>query len=104
MNLDTLSRKELLSMRDAVEAALETLETRRKSEARKAAAAIAAEHGFDLEELLSAEKKTKKKGQKNPPKYRNPADASQTWTGRGRQPGWIKEALADNKSLDAFEI
>ncbi len=61
MNLDTLSRKELLSMRDAVEAALETLETRRKSEARKAAAAIAAEHGFDLEELLSAEKKTKKK-------------------------------------------
>ena len=54
--------------------------------------------------MLLIQKKTKKKGQKTPPKYRTPADASQTWTGRGRQPGWIKEALADNKSLDAFEI
>ncbi|WP_108485070.1 H-NS family nucleoid-associated regulatory protein [Oceaniglobus ichthyenteri] len=104
MNLDQLSRAELLKLRSDVDVALDNLEARRKTEARAAAEAIAKEHGFNLSELLSSDKSGKKKGQKNPPKYRNPADPSQTWTGRGRQPAWIKDALADNKSLDMFEI
>ena len=29
------------------------------------------------------------KGSKVEPKYRNPDDASQTWTGRGKPPAWI---------------
>jgi DNA-binding protein H-NS len=37
-------------------------------------------------------------------RYRNPADESQTWAGRGRQPKWIAEALAGGKSLDDFRI
>lgn len=37
-------------------------------------------------------------------RFRNPADQSQTWTGRGRQPKWIAEALAGGKSLDDFRI
>jgi DNA-binding protein H-NS len=37
-------------------------------------------------------------------RFRNPADESQTWTGRGRQPKWIAEALAGGKSLDDFRI
>jgi DNA-binding protein H-NS len=28
------------------------------------------------------------------PKYRNPKDASQTWSGRGGQPQWIKDHVA----------
>ena len=28
-------------------------------------------------------------------KYRNPADPSQTWTGRGKTPGWITGDKAD---------
>lgn len=30
-------------------------------------------------------------GKKVPPKYRNPADKTQTWTGRGRTPAWVAE-------------
>ena len=30
-------------------------------------------------------------GKKIAPKYRNPADKSQTWTGRGRMPAWASE-------------
>jgi DNA-binding protein H-NS len=37
-----------------------------------------------------------------PVKYRNPADASQTWTGMGRKPGWLVEALASGKKLEEF--
>ena len=29
------------------------------------------------------------KGVKLPPKYRNPIDPNQTWTGRGVDPGWV---------------
>lgn len=104
MNLDTMTRDELLKLSKDVDKALDTLETRRKTEARKAAAAIAKEHGFDLGELLDTDSGSRKKGQKNPAKYRNPANSAQTWTGRGRQPGWIKDALGNGQSLDAFEI
>ncbi len=30
-------------------------------------------------------------GKKIAPKYRNPADKAQTWTGRGRMPAWAAE-------------
>jgi DNA-binding protein H-NS len=104
MELEKLSRAELVKLRADVDAALATLDTRRKAEARAAAEAIAKQHGFNLSELLDAEKAGKKKGQKNPAKYRNPANPSQTWTGRGRQPAWIKAAVEANQSLDVFEI
>ena len=47
--------------------------------------------------LKATEKKSKNKsvkhhtlkGVKLPPKYRNPLDQSQTWTGRGVDPSWV---------------
>ncbi len=39
-----------------------------------------------------------------PPKYRNPNDPSQTWTGRGRQPKWVSELLAGGFTLDQLRI
>jgi DNA-binding protein H-NS len=56
--------------------------------------ALAADAGIPLDALV-----------KNAaPRYRNPADSGQTWTGRGRQPRWIAEALASGRSLDDFKI
>jgi DNA-binding protein H-NS len=37
-------------------------------------------------------------------RYRNPADSQQTWTGRGRQPKWVGEALANGRNLEDFRI
>lgn len=37
------------------------------------------------------------------PKYRNPANANETWTGRGRAPLWAK-ALKDAGTLDSALI
>jgi len=33
-------------------------------------------------------------------KYRHPDESSQQWTGRGRQPAWVKAWLASGKSLE----
>jgi DNA-binding protein H-NS len=33
-------------------------------------------------------------------KYRNPDNPNETWTGRGKRPKWLNDALASGKSLD----
>jgi DNA-binding protein H-NS len=38
------------------------------------------------------------------PKYRNPAQPSETWAGRGRQPRWLTAQLESGKKLDDFRI
>jgi DNA-binding protein H-NS len=43
-------------------------------------------------------------GRKVAPKYRNPADPSQTWAGRGAQPRWFREALAAGSVADDLLI
>ena len=34
------------------------------------------------------------------PKFRNPKPPHQTWSGRGRQPRWVRELLAAGKTID----
>jgi DNA-binding protein H-NS len=38
------------------------------------------------------------------PRFRNPDPPHQTWSGRGRQPRWIRELLARGKSLYDLRI
>lgn len=56
--------------------------------------------GMTLDEILSS-KSVRKSA---PAKYRNPDDASQTWTGRGRKPHWVVNALANGASMNSLEI
>jgi DNA-binding protein H-NS len=38
------------------------------------------------------------------PKYRNPANPSETWAGRGKQPRWLTAQLRAGGKLDDFRI
>jgi DNA-binding protein H-NS len=38
------------------------------------------------------------------PKYRNPADPSETWAGRGKKPRWLIAQLKSGKQIDDFRI
>lgn len=54
----------------------------------------ATELGISLKTLMASVqpdlgRKRRRKGEKVAPKYRNP-ETGDTWTGRGREPGWIK--------------
>ena len=101
IDLDKMSKEELTALIKDAEKALKTLETRRLAEAKKAAESAAKEYGFSLDELLGG---GSKKGTKSAPKYANPADKSQTWTGKGRKPNWVNAALEEGKSLDDLKI
>jgi DNA-binding protein H-NS len=39
-----------------------------------------------------------------PPKYRNPNQPSETWTGRGKQPRWLVDQLRSGRRIDDFRI
>jgi DNA-binding protein H-NS len=39
-----------------------------------------------------------------PPKYHNPDNHAETWTGRGRQPKWIAAKMAAGVTLDSLKI
>ncbi|MCK0150575.1 H-NS histone family protein [Marivita sp. S6314] len=102
IDFNDLSKEELKKIVKGAEKALKTIDERRKAEAKKAAESAAKEYGFSLDELLGGT--GKKTGSKGAPKYRNPDDASQTWTGKGRKPNWVNAALDAGKSLDDLKI
>ena len=103
-DLEKLSLEELKQLEKDVAAAIASFEKRRRSEAIAAIEAAAKEHGYELSDLVKAEKPTGGRKQPLPPKYRHPENASKTWSGRGRQPDWVKEHLADEGSLDDLLI
>jgi DNA-binding protein H-NS len=94
------------------------IKSRQQDEVRKAREqilAIAQDVGVPVAELIAKASGGKNGGGKNggakkgggqqgQARFRNPADESQTWTGRGRQPKWIAEAVSGGKSLDDFRI
>lgn len=105
IDLKTMSRKDLKKLKEDVEKALKAAETRERQEALKAAEKAAAEYGYSLTDLSGdAGRRGGSKATKSAPKYRNPEDPEQTWTGRGRKPQWVHDALARGIDVSELEI
>lgn len=101
-DLDSLTLKELKSLQSQVAKKIEGFEERRKREALAALEEQAKTLGYSLTELLGVGAPRKRKPAK--PKYANPANKSETWTGRGRRPRWVEAALKAGKKLDDLAI
>ena len=101
VNLKGMSEKELKKLQSDVENALAQIAESKRADAIKAAEAAASKFGYSLSDFVGTSAKKKKKAAA---KYRNPADKTQTWSGRGRQPIWYKDALAAGKSPEDLAI
>ncbi len=53
--------------------------------------------GYSFDDIFGARGKGKRAGVPVPPKYRNPGDSAQTWSGRGKRPRWFNDALKAGK-------
>ena len=104
VDLSAMSLDELKKLHKDVSKAIANYEERKRLEAIAAVEAKAHEMGFSLAELTGAPGKRKAAKAAGIPKYVHPENPSVTWTGRGRQPAWIKEALDAGRSLDDFLI
>ncbi|MEO0666444.1 MAG: H-NS histone family protein [Pseudomonadota bacterium] len=102
-NLEKMSHQELEQLRMDVDLALVAAKKRDKKEARKAAEAAAAEYGFTLAELVGPST-AKSSGKGGVAKYANPDNPAQTWTGKGRQPKWYKDAVAAGTDPTTLEV
>ncbi|TKA94297.1 H-NS histone family protein [Cereibacter changlensis] len=101
-DLNKMSLADLKALQKDVARSIETFEKRRKSEAVSALEAAAKEMGFSLGELLGQQ--PARRHSTPMPKYVNPDDPSDTWSGRGRQPRWFKDALAAGRPASDLHI
>lgn len=104
-NLNGMSKRELEKLAGQVQNALKAVEASEKKKALEAAQKAAAEFGYSLSEITQySGRKTGKAMPKRPPKYFNPKNKSQTWSGAGRQPFWFKDALKAGTDPSKLEI
>lgn len=105
IDLSTMNRKDLEKLRKDIDKQIDRLNKADQKAAFEAADRAAREHGFTLAELTGASPaKAGRTKSVNPPRYRNPENPGQTWTGKGRRPDWIKAAQDNGVDLSTFEI
>ena len=103
LDISSMSEKELVKLKVNIDDEMKRREKSKLEDARKAAEDAAKKHGFSLSELMGDGKKASKKTIAAP-KFRNPENPDQTWSGRGRQPSWYKDAVDAGKSPDSMAI
>ena len=122
-NLETLSFKALTALQAQIEtlktkrhdqavSELQTAEAKYRAEMGQKLAKMAAELGVKPEtvpQLVSQNgqhkgRKAAKAKSKIAPKFRDKADPSNTWTGRGRQPRWLSAKIKGGSTLEEYRI
>lgn len=103
-DLSNLSLAELRTLESEVQEALKTRHYLDISKAREQILHIAQSACLSIGDILSRKAPQCAKSTPVADKYRNPDDANQAWSGRGRQPLWIKAWVEAGKSLAALRV
>ena len=114
-DLDNFSPKELDSLIKQASTRKKTLHKRKPvAQVRSKLAAMAKAEGYSIAELFggarasaprkAATRGSATRGAKVAPKYRNPANAKETWTGRGLPPRWMAALIKKGKKREDFLI
>lgn len=100
--IDALSLSELKDLQREVGKAISGYEEKRKREALLALEARAREMGFSVAEL-TGQRAAKLRGPV-PPKYVNPENPTEKWSGRGRSPKWFAQAMKAGMDPDSMLV
>lgn len=97
--------KQLLAQKAELERQIAEAQRNARAEAIAKIRELMAEYGLTATDIAArvTSAKPAKSGGKVAPKYRNPA-TGETWSGRGLQPKWLKQALADGRQLTDFAL
>lgn len=105
VNLEKLSSRELEELIAAAAEQKKKLQKQRLSEVRNKLIALAREEGYTIEELFGSAGAGRARSTRSvAPKYRNPADPGQTWSGRGKRPRWVQAHIDAGKTLESLAI
>jgi DNA-binding protein H-NS len=96
LKLDALSPKELHALIADAKSRVEGARSQQVKALRKTIEGMIKAEGLELAEVfpaLGARTKKSKRVGAGVPRYRNPANPTQTWTGFGKKPNWFIEAV-----------
>lgn len=108
-DLENMSDDQLREQRRRIDQLLDSRARSRFDEYRRAAR----EAGYEISFTRIGETGRRRRGRISgredrrseiAPKYRNPENPSDTWSGRGREPKWLQHQIAEGKSKDDFLI
>ncbi|MFY7857336.1 MAG: H-NS family nucleoid-associated regulatory protein [Rubrivivax sp.] len=106
----TTSLKELLAQRAALEAQIADAQRTERADAIAKIRSLMAEYGLTMADVAGSARASGGRPGPRPggtgkvaPKYRDEATGN-TWSGRGLQPRWLREALATGRTIADFEI
>ncbi|MFM2087954.1 MAG: hypothetical protein RLZZ237_2823 [Pseudomonadota bacterium] len=102
MTLETLTLVQLRDLQDKVQQELSSRERDDLNKAREQIRMIAQQAGIPLKQLML--EGVPPRAGKVAVRYRHPDNAAEQWTGRGRQPLWVKNWLASGKSIDLLRV
>ena len=103
ISVDKLSLKDLMELDLKVQKAIVTAKERERVALKLKIEKLASESGFAVNELFGSGRGGPK-GRTVAPKYANPDNAGETWTGRGRKPNWLVAKLGKGGSIEKFLI
>lgn len=106
IDLEKLSQAELDALIANAERQKKKIHRQKINDVRRDLTVQAKNAGYTIDELFGAggRKVSTRIGTKVPPKYRNPANPDQTWTGRGKRPRWFNDALAKGRKEGDMRI
>jgi DNA-binding protein H-NS len=100
---EKLSYDELLTQRQAIDEELDKRSDTELAVLKHKLERIAQIRGVQVMDLFVEPKKDRKK-RELPPKYINPDNPAETWTGIGKPKKWLQEKLDAGRALDDFAI
>lgn len=103
MDLSGLSVKDLRALQEQVKQEIKKREHEDVAKAREQILAIAQSVGIPLKDLIGNNARTKAAATVAV-RYRHPSDTSLQWTGRGRQPKWVKDWVESGQALAALRV
>lgn len=105
IDIKSLNHNQLADLIARSETRLVELRKENEQKVREKIAAMVRAEGLDLDEVMGRSSKGRgAKKAKVKAKYRNPADPSQQWSGRGRQPLWFAAAIKAGKKEKSLLI
>lgn len=101
IDLDSLDVDELRAITENAQQLIAQKQHQRLYDAFMQFEKIAENSNTTIDEILKAGEKLEKK---RSIKYRSSENSDDTWTGRGRKPTWLVDALASGSNLEDFAI
>lgn len=101
MDISGLSVSQLQNLQQEIDSTILVRKEKEKEALKQQIKDLLKQHGTTLEELFGSKGNKRAKAA---PKYRNPDDPSQTWSGRGRTPNWLLEKVNSGVSKESFLI